>query len=303
VVVKRGIQTSLIIPLHNEASILEKNTDAIMNYLNSVCIDYEILLIENGSRDSTISIANKISQKHRCVRVFHLEDACLGEALKRGIKESFYSKVVYFPIDLSIPFDFIHDSIILLDEWDIVLGSKHITSDSDKRKIHRRIFSRFFHWLVKRLCRTSLTDTTCVKSYNKEKIIKLIDDIPSISQIFETELILEAQRRGVRITEIPVLVTDNRTSRQAIRKKVQYKLRDLMTFELSYLAFLTGLPVLFAGLLIMFYLIYEKVNTGLTGFPSPYSFLISLLMIFTGIQLLFFGLLANMMIQIRKNSR
>jgi hypothetical protein len=75
-----------------------------------------------------------------------------------------------------------------------------------------------------------------------------------------------------------------------------------MTFELSYIAFLVGLPVLLFGLIIMIFLIYEKIKTGLTGFPSPYSFLISVLMVFTGIQILFFGLLANMMVQIRRNT-
>jgi glycosyltransferase involved in cell wall biosynthesis len=288
--------------LHNEASILEQNIEAILNYLKPFFIDYEILLIENGSLDSTSSIAIKISHKYGRIRVLIIDEACLGEALKRGIKESSFQKVIYFPIDLSIPFDFIKDSIALLDEWDIVIGSKHLNSDSDRRRIHRRIFSRYFHWLVKRLCRTKISDTTCVKAYNKEKITEVIDKIPSISQIFETELILEAQRRGFRITEIPVVVTDNRTSRQAIIKKVQYKLRDLMTFELSYIAFLVGLPVLLFGLIIMIFLIYEKIKTGLTGFPSPYSFLISVLMVFTGIQILFFGLLANMMVQIRRNT-
>jgi glycosyltransferase involved in cell wall biosynthesis len=296
------IKASLIIPVHNEALILENNTKSILRYLKTILTHYEILLIENGSQDDTVNIANTLNQENEFVRVISINQPCLGEALKRGFKESIYDKVIFFPIDLSVSLNFIKESVILLDTYEIVIGSKHLNSNSDTRKIHRRLLSKYYHWLVRKICRTLLTDTTCVKAYKKAVILPLIDEIPSISQIFETELLLEAEREGVNIIEVPVNIIDNRKSRQAIRKKIQYKLRDLMTFELSYISFLIGVPVLIIGLLIIIHLIYLKLKTGISGFQNPYSFLISILMIFTGIQFIFFGLLANMMMQIRKKS-
>jgi glycosyltransferase involved in cell wall biosynthesis len=298
----RIVEASLIIPVHNEAIILENNTKVILRYLRTILTNFEILLIENGSQDETGNIAKILNHENEFVRVLFINQPCLGEALKRGIKESNYDKIIYFPIDLSVSLDFIQESVILLDSFDIVVGSKHLISKSDTRRIHRRLLSIYYHWLVRKICRTIITDTTCVKAYNKKAILPVIDEISSISHIFETELMLEAERKGVKIIEIPVNVIDNRKSRQAIRKKIQYKLRDLMTYELSYIAFLIGVPVLILGFLIIIYLIYLKLKTGITGFHNPYSFLISILMLFTGIQFIFFGLLANMMIQIRKKS-
>jgi glycosyltransferase involved in cell wall biosynthesis len=292
----------LIIPVHNEAIILENNTKAILRYLKTILTSFEVLLIENGSQDETGNIANILNHENEFVRVLFIDQPCLGEALKRGIKESIYDKIIYFPIDLSVSLNFIQESVVLLDTCDIVVGSKHLISKSDTRRIHRRLFSKSYHWLVRKICRTIITDTTCVKAYKRKAILPIIDEISSISQIFETELLIEAERKGVKIIEIPVNIIDNRKSRQAIRKKIQYKLRDLMTFELSFIAFLIGIPVLILGFLIIIYLIYLKLKTGITGFQNPYSFLISILMVFTGIQFIFFGLLANMMIQIRKKS-
>ncbi|MBA7657130.1 hypothetical protein ES703_65061 [subsurface metagenome] len=145
------------------------------------------------------------------------------------------------------------------------------------------------------------TDTTCVKAYRKSRLLSIIDRIPTSSRIFETELLIEAHRENYKITEVPVTVIEYRTSRQGLLNKIQGKLEDLLSARLDIITFYVGLPIFFGGLLSMFFLILQKITSGNpTGFLNPYSFMLSMLLVISGFQIITFGLLSNLLLQIRK---
>ena len=294
-------EASLVVPIHNEAGLLRVNTSVLSEFLARHFSRYEIILVENGSVDDTGKVAHKLRRTMDGVRVLELPEACLGEALKMGVRSAAHDKVVYFPIDLSVDLGFIPESVRLLDDYSLVVGSKRLNGDLDHRSTLRKTLSRGYHWLVRRLLRTSLTDTTCVKAYRRDCFLDLAALVPSRSQVFETELLVEAKRRGYSVKEVPVAVDDRRPSRQPLGVKVSLKLRDLLSVRLDALALLLGCAALLAGLVSLAALSLSKVFSGSPGFVNPYSYLISMLLVTSGFQIALFGLLANLILQIRRS--
>jgi len=295
-----GLEASIVVPVHNEAALLEGNTRALIEYLDGALDGYEVILVENGSLDDTSSRARGLAGTLGGVRALQVHEASLGEALRLGVSEARYDKVVYFPIDLSADLGFIPESVALLDKFDVVVGSKRLGPSLDMRPLHRRLLSRGYHGLVRSLFATGFTDTTCVKAYRRSGVLPLFAEVPSSSQVFETELMLAAQRMGLSIREVPVVVRGDRPSRQPLGVKVRSKLRDLLSLRVDALAFGFGGLSIATGLTILAYLSLEKVRSGAQGFLNPYSFLISILLVVSGFQVVALGLLANLLLQIRR---
>ena len=227
------MKASLVIPVLNEEKLLWRNTETIIEYLDEKLDTYEIILVENGSSDNTEKIAAQLSSQYAKVRTFSLPEPCLGEALKTGVSNAEYEKIVYYPIDLSVNLDFIETSVKLLEANDIVVGSKRLRDAKDHRPQTRRIASKGYHQAVRLLFKIELSDTTCVKAYRRDKAVSLMRLIPTGSNVFETEVLLEAQRRKHRIAQIPVEVDDQRQGRLPLRYKVVSKGQDLASLRID----------------------------------------------------------------------
>jgi glycosyltransferase involved in cell wall biosynthesis len=292
---------SLILPIHNEAYHLERNTRLLERYMDFLQLEYELLLVENGSKDGTGRIARGLAYNSQNIKLIELEEPNLGMALKSGAMKAVYDKLIYYPIDLSVSLSFIEKSIELLNDYDLIVGSKRMNVGLDHRDWRRIFLSICFHRLVRLLYKTKITDTTCVKAYRKENILKIMNRVPSGSQVFETELLLEAQRNGLRVIEVPVEVDDHRESRQPLVSKVHCKMRDLLSLRLDLIAFSIGGLCSVLGLISLIVLSFWKLFSGHTGFLNPYSYLLSMSLVGFGFQILIFGLMANLFLQLRKS--
>jgi hypothetical protein len=296
-----GLEASVVIPVHNEEQLLHANTLALIKYLSANLQSYEVVLVENGSLDHSSAIAKHLADTLDHVCVVHLPQPSLGEALKEGVLKAKYNNVIYFPIDLSVNLGFIKLGVERLDEFDVVVGSKRMERGLDRRPYHRRLLSECFHCLVRGLFRTSLTDTTCVKAFRRDRVLGVFKEVPSCSQVFETEMLLAAQRLGLKLLELPVEVNDSRPSRQPLVFKVRSKLRDLFSLRVDSFAFWFGGAATIIGLALLVTLGYEKLMSGQPGFLNPYSFLIAMLLVVSGFQIIVFGLQANLLLQVRRS--
>jgi glycosyltransferase involved in cell wall biosynthesis len=295
-----GLKASIVVPVHNEAVLLEGNTRVLVEYLDGALDGYEVILVENGSLDDTAAKARNIADGSGNIRVLEMGEPSLGGALKAGTDGARYDRVVYFPMDLSAELGFIPESVRLLDAYDVVVGSKRSMPHLDGRPLTRRLLSVGYHLLVRCLFGTRLTDTTCVKAIRRSRVQPLLAEVPSTSSVFETELLMAVEREGLRIRELPVAVRDDRPSRQPLLVKVTSKLRDLASLRVHVFAFGVGGAALISGLALLGYLVLEKVRSGQPGFLNPYSFLIAMLLVVSGFQMLVFGLLANLLLQVRR---
>lgn len=223
---------TVLIPIHNEADILLKNISVLVSFLDGFSDNYSILLIENGSRDGTSRLLKKVVQIHRNVSYTVLAEANLGVALIEGIRLSKNEYIVYMPIDLSVGLDFIPASIRSLGFCDIVIGSKRLKASSDQRPILRKFCSICYHYFVKLLFRTDLSDTTCVKAFKKRNILPLLRTV-RFKHILGTELLIKAKRAHYSILEMPVHVRDTRLPKENLVLKIVRKLTQIMTLKIA----------------------------------------------------------------------
>ncbi len=291
---------SIIVPVYNEAEILVENLATLVKYLDFTLMDFEVILVENGSVDDTSRYVEWIAGENTKIKAFYLPEPCLGRALKTGILNAGYGKVVYYPIDLSVNLSFIPESVALLDSYPIVVGSKKMRTARDNRPLKRRMASTGYHRTVQALFSTDLSDTTCVKAYRKEVALELMNAVPTDNSVFETEVLLDAQRMGYRVHQIPVEVNDGRRGRLPLKQKISSKLQDLLSLRIDLISMIAGVVMFFTGLLFMAYLSLQKLFFNREGFLNPYSFLISMLLILFGAQGFAYGLFTRLFLQLRK---
>ncbi|HIH88304.1 TPA: glycosyltransferase [Candidatus Bathyarchaeota archaeon] len=289
---------SLVVPVHNEAARMWSNAVALRRHMKRIGEPFEMIIVENGSVDDTPIVAEALSTRFREIKCLTLPEASLGDALKLGIGAASGEKVLYYPLDLSIGLDFIHKSIRLLDEYDLVVASKRL--GEDHRPFLRRLTSITYHRLVRLLYGTQLSDTTCAKAYRKSAVSSLLGGLTGASRVFETELLVEAERRGMRIIEVPVSVVERRRSRETLLKKVETKFEDLLSARLDRFSLLSGAPLMIFGSAWLVVLGFEKLGSPLSGFMNPYSFIAAVLLVLGGFQITTFGLLSRLMLQVRK---
>jgi len=293
-------EASVVVPVHNEVRILRENIEYLSSHLEGRLPRHEIIICENGSSDGSGKIAAALAEKMENVRCLELPEANLSEALKEGFNRARSEKLVYFPVDLSVDVEFIPLSVKLLDVFDAVIGSKRLTRDLDRRPPARRIASRAYHGMVRGLYDTEFSDTTCVKAFRRNKILKLLDRIPTSSGVFETELLMEASGEGLEIVEVPVIVEEQRPSRILLGRRIQTKLEDLLSARLNRVSTYVGVPLIIVGAIILIALTAWKIQGNpMAGFSMPYTFLLSMLLVVSGFQILTFGLLSNLIMQIR----
>lgn len=299
--VKMKPEASVVIPVYNEAEVIRRSVARLTDFLQDELPSHEVLLCENGSSDGTDEIARALAEEYDSVHSLILQEPCLGEALKRGFKAATADKVVYMAIDLPVDLAFIPESVRLLDAFDGVVGSKRLTGGLDRRPRMRRVASRAFHGLVRGFYGVDYTDTTCVKAFRRGRILDVMDRVPSTSRVFETEVLVEAEKQGLDIVEIPVSVAELRTSRELLWSKVEGKLEGLLSARLDRVALLIGAPMLLSGVLSIAVLTLEKLRrTNPAGFVNPYSFLLSMLLVISGFQFITLGLLTKLILQIRR---
>src|SRR3989344_5121577 len=118
---------SLIIPIYNEAEILENQVEKLMHEVGRVLpnAEYEVILVENGSTDNSFNIAEKLTKKNSLIKLVRLKNSSYGQAFKEGVRNARYDFVFQFDIDFWDT-DFLDLSLLLLGRYDFIIGSKNV---------------------------------------------------------------------------------------------------------------------------------------------------------------------------------
>ena len=160
---------SIVIPIYNEEEILLESVNSIISMCERTKLTYELLLIENGSTDKTLEIAQSISNMNNSIKVHTLNQANYGNALKNGFSLAIYDLVVAFDIDYYSE-TFLITSLQLESEFSAITASKRLQTSEDARRLIRRIATNFFVTLLKVLFNTDLSDTHGMKAIKKSEI-------------------------------------------------------------------------------------------------------------------------------------
>jgi glycosyltransferase involved in cell wall biosynthesis len=220
---------SVVMPAYNECEILDSSVRTVVDGMRARGAQFELLIVENGSTDGTFAIAKELADDLDEVRVEHLDDADYGRALRAGVLAAQGDAVVNFDTDY-FDLDFLDaavDQVLGADGPAIVVGSKRAAGASDERDAFRRFATAVFSTILRVVFGLRVSDTHGVKAMRRAAVEEYARACEFGQDLFDTELILRAERAGLRTAEIPVEVRELRPARSSFLSRVPRTLLGL----------------------------------------------------------------------------
>ncbi len=220
---------SVVMPAHNEESLLA----AAVNAVTDAMVDrgpFEVLVVENGSTDATLEIAQRLSGQRPEVRALRESAPDYGLALRAGLLAAKGETVAIFDVDY-YDFGFLDSAVALVEAPDgpvIVVATKRGEGSLDTRAWPRRLVTAGFSTMLKVGFGLKVSDTHGMKVLRREPILHLVEACRFGTDIFDTELVLRVERAGMKVTEIPVTVAEMRPSRTSMAKRIPRTLANLV---------------------------------------------------------------------------
>jgi dolichyl-phosphate beta-glucosyltransferase len=203
---------SVVIPAFNEAVRIGDTLAVTTSYLEKESPTSEVIVVNDGSTDSTGEVIRKISAVPSSVAVRLLENfpnRGKGAAVRTGLSSATKPIGVFFDADLSTPIDELPKIVepIARDEVDIAFGSRALNRKliGNRQPWRREQGGRVFNLVVRLATGLPFWDTQCgFKAFRMESCRPIIETAKVIGFGFDVELLLLAQHAGLRLREIPV---------------------------------------------------------------------------------------------------
>jgi glycosyltransferase involved in cell wall biosynthesis len=223
---------SVVIPVHNEQANVRPNVEPMLEQLRAVTPSLEIILVENGSTDDTRAVIEGLAAGCSQIRLLTMPVADYGAALRAGMEATNGDVIACFDIDYwDVPF--VRDATMLVQHrFDIVIGSKNLRLSSDRRTLVRRGVSQGFRFALNFGFGLRVSDTHGIKVWKRSATLRqLMQHVRFTHSLFDTELILRAQRAGLRIVELPVEVAETRRSSWKLLRRVPRTALELVALR------------------------------------------------------------------------
>lgn len=191
------VSVSVFFPCYNEQDNIAALAEKTTTVLEKLGADFEVIIVDDGSSDSTARIAEEIAQKDDRIKVIHHErNLGYGEALKSGFKAATKELVFYTDGDGQFDINEMPKLLGLIKEFDIVSCYRINRQDSIIRKINGWGWTK----LVCLLFAMKVKDIDCAfKLYRREIFDKI--KMSSSGALIDTEILARAVRQGYTITQ------------------------------------------------------------------------------------------------------
>ena len=198
----------VVIPVYNEEADLEQCIRRLHTHLeDTIPFSSQITIADNASTDGTLAVADKLAKEIDGVRVHHLDEKGRGRALKAVWIESTADVVAYMDVDLSTDLNALMPLIapLLSGHSDLAIGSRLNRSSRVVRGAKREFISRSYNLILRASLRARFSDAQCgFKAMRTEVARELLPLVQDTGWFFDTELLVIAERAGLRIHEVPV---------------------------------------------------------------------------------------------------
>jgi glycosyltransferase involved in cell wall biosynthesis len=192
---------SIFFPALNEEGTVARLAEDFLEIIRSSFDRGELIIVNDGSTDRTGEISDRLARESgEFVRVIHHEKSSgYGNALRAGFEAARHDLVFFTDGDYQFDVNDLHAALRHIGEYDVVVGYRQGRQDPK----HRLLLSRGYNGLVRMLFGLKLRDVDCsFKLFRKEALGKI--NIESTGYFIDTEIMVKANRAGLRIKEIGV---------------------------------------------------------------------------------------------------
>jgi dolichyl-phosphate beta-glucosyltransferase len=195
---------SVVIPAYNEQQRLPKHIPDIVRHLGARNLTFEIIVVNDGSRDDTSRVARELG-----ANVIDLNpNRGKGGAVKAGMLAAQGRYVLFTDADQSTPIGEVDKLLEKLEAgYDIAIGSRAVPGAEvqQPQAWYRALAGKLFGLGTKALCIRGIYDTQCgFKAMKREVAQKIFPQVTSHTAIFDIEMLVVAAREGYRLAEVPV---------------------------------------------------------------------------------------------------
>jgi glycosyltransferase involved in cell wall biosynthesis len=225
------LELDIVVPVYNEEVVLESSIRRLVQYLaNEIDRPWRVTIADNASTDGTAAIARRLESELNGVRALILPRKGRGYALKQAWGSSTAHVLAYVDVDLSTDLAAIPPLIapLVSGHSDIAIGTRLDRASRVTRGPKREFISRSYNMLLRGALSVTFSDAQCgfkaIRNDVAERLLPLIEDD---GWFFDTELLIIAERSGLRIHEIPVDWIDDPDSRVDVRSTAIDDLRGM----------------------------------------------------------------------------
>jgi glycosyltransferase involved in cell wall biosynthesis len=219
------------VPVHNEQQALEASVERLHEYLvSSFPFAFRITIADNASSDGTWLLARRLAERLPDVRAVHVAQKGRGRALRQVWGASDADVVAYVDVDLSTGLEALLPLVaaLLSGHSDLAIGTRLANGAAVVRGPKRELVSRCYNLLLRTAMRARFTDAQCgFKAGRTEVVQALLPVVEDQAWFFDTELLLAAQRGGLRIHEVPVDWVEDTDSRVDVLQTALDDLRGM----------------------------------------------------------------------------
>jgi hypothetical protein len=202
------VDLSLVIACYNEEFELEDSVRQVIEILDSARWTYEIIFVDDCSRDRTREIIDRLMIKYQAKnvrKIFHEHNTGRGRAVTDGFKIAVGDVIGYIDIDLEVHTRYIPTMMLAIEQGADV-ATAHRIYTVQPRLFHRFVLSQGYVQLVRHLLGVPLKDTeTGYKFFKREKIWPLLDQVKDEHWFWDTEIMVRSHLAGLHIVELPCL--------------------------------------------------------------------------------------------------
>jgi glycosyltransferase involved in cell wall biosynthesis len=224
-------QIEIVVPVFNEQAALEASVRRLHRFLQAeLPFTWRIVIADNASTDATPAIAGRLAAELPDVRLLRLEQKGRGRALRAAWSASHAPVVAYMDVDLSTDLRALLPLVapLLSGHSDLAIGTRLAPSARVVRGPKRELISRGYNLILHAALRARFSDAQCgFKAVRRDVLPALLGAVKDEAWFFDTELLILAQRGGLRIHEVPVDWVDDPDSRVHLTKTAYEDLKGV----------------------------------------------------------------------------
>src|SRR5436305_3558481 len=258
----------IVEPVYNEERDLEPSVRRLHAFLHGAFpLTARITIADNASTDGTYLQARRLADELDGVRVVRLEEQGRGRALRAAWSTSDAPVLAYMDVDLSTDLTALLPLIapLLSGHSDIAIGTRLSRAARVVRGPKRELISRCYNLLLHTVLTTKFSDAQCgFKAIRADRARELLPKVQDTGWFFDTELLVLAERSGLRIHEVPVDWVDDADSRVDIARTVLDDLRGVARLYRSQFLRFGAIGIVSTLAYLLLYLVLRQ-ETG----PQP----------------------------------
>jgi dolichyl-phosphate beta-glucosyltransferase len=206
------MEISVIIPAFDEEAVIEDTVREIKDFLTARFSKFEIIIVDDASRDRTLKIANQIKN----IRVLrNLTNHGKGYTVAKGVRAAKGEMILFMDADNSTPIKELEAMLPYIQDYHLVIGSRAL-SDSVIVKQQAAIkvwLGRSGNLLIRLFLLPGIKDTQCGFKLFRKEVKSLFEKLTINKWGFDFELLFLARRQNFKIKEVPITWTNNEQSK------------------------------------------------------------------------------------------